>query len=128
MRSERVRVAAAWYNSLGAIEMNRHELAEERGLALHREVGRRLLGDPAVLAGARRRVEGWLQGGTVHAAYASAWREILEAPAAEIARLLEDPGERARALRQVTPFAGVVPARERWRIWDEVRRRLERAA
>lgn len=102
--------------------MNLHELAEERSLALHREVARRLVADPGLLAPARARVEGWIEEGRVHPAYASAWREILAGPPETIGAFLEDPSERARALRQVSPFAGVVPPLERWRIWRDVRR------
>jgi hypothetical protein len=36
-----------------------------------------------------------------------------------------DESEEARALRQVTPFAGAIDPRTRWRIWREVRAALE---
>jgi hypothetical protein len=104
--------------------MNLHELAEERSLALHEEVARRLREDPALLGMARSRVEDWLRQGSVHSEYARAWREILRRPVEEIGVLLTDRSERARALRQVSPFAGVVPARRRWEIWREVRERM----
>lgn len=87
---------------------------------MHREVARRLLEEPEVLATARARVEDWCRTGSVALHYAEAWSEILARPPEEISRLLTDTGERARALRQVTPFAGVVPPRVRWRIWREV--------
>jgi hypothetical protein len=35
-----------------------------------------------------------------------------------------DPAEGARALRQCSPFAGVIDPRTRWRIWREVRERF----
>jgi len=35
-----------------------------------------------------------------------------------------DPGEHARELRQSTPFAGIIPPRQRWRIWRETSERL----
>jgi hypothetical protein len=40
-------------------------------------------------------------------------------------RLLVDDDEEARSLRQATPFAGALKPRERWRIWDEERRRVD---
>ena len=43
----------------------------------------------------------------------------------EIAALLIDPSERARALRQATPFAGTLEPRERWKLWSDVRREWE---
>lgn len=54
-------------------------------------------------------------------AYAAAWRDRLGRPAGEEA-LLEDPGERARRLRQASPFAGLLDARTRWTIWREAGR------
>jgi hypothetical protein len=77
-----------------------------------------------VLGMARARVEDWLRQGSVHSEYARAWREILRGPVEEVVVLLTDRSERARALRQVSPFAGVVPARRRWEIWREVRERM----
>jgi hypothetical protein len=103
--------------------MNLHDLAEERSLALHVEIARRLEADPGILELARRRVQAWRQRGEVSNAYVDSWERILNRPLHEVARSLTDPGEDARALRQVTPFAGVVAPRERWRIWREVRER-----
>jgi hypothetical protein len=43
-----------------------------------------------------------------HPAYAQAWHELLSGPTERLLALLEDRGERARALRQCSPFAGIV--------------------
>jgi hypothetical protein len=40
-------------------------------------------------------------------------------------RFLVDPGAHATELRQSTPFAGAIDARERWRLWREVAERLQ---
>ena len=104
--------------------VNLHVLAEERSIELHRAVAERLLADPTVLEPVRARVETWLRDGSVHAEYARAWAEILARPLAEILPLLTDRGEHARALRQVTPFTGILDQQERLRIWAEVRERL----
>ncbi|MBI2945154.1 MAG: hypothetical protein HYY25_13225 [Candidatus Wallbacteria bacterium] len=97
-----------------------HRLAEERSLELHREIARRLLVDPRVLAAARERVGQWCSTGSVAPHYAQGWRQLLAEPPEEIVRRITDPSEEARALRQVTPFAGLIAPRERWRIWREV--------
>jgi hypothetical protein len=94
-----------------------HRLAEERSIALHAAVAERLRADPTIRERARARVEGWLRLGAVHPIYARAWTELLSRPVAEICTALTDPGERARALRQCSPFAFVLDARTRWRIW-----------
>lgn len=41
------------------------------------------------------------------------WGRVLNRPLATLLQVLEDPSPRARELRQVTPFAGVLSARER---------------
>lgn len=106
--------------------MDRHRLAEERGLAYHRVVAGRLGTEPALLATARARVGGWLAGASPAPFYAREWASVLEGTHEEIAAFLCDEGERARELRQSTPFAGAVEARERWRIWREVGDRCSR--
>lgn len=100
----------------------RHSVAEDASLALHGAVAERIRADPSLVGRARRRVEDWLRDGTVASLYAEAWREILARPADEVARFLEDPGERARQLRQTSPFAGVLDPRTRWAVWRRARR------
>ena len=101
---------------------NDHLLAEERSLALHREVARRVRDDPELVARARVKVDRWLADGGLAYAYADEWRRALAGPLDALCALLVDEGEHARALRQATPFTFVVPPRERWRIWRETRR------
>ena len=106
--------------------MNCHRLAEERSLELHREIARQLERDPARLERARTRVQAWLREGSVSRGYAEAWGRLCAGPMEMLLAALRDEGEAARALRQVTPFAGYVEPRRRWQIWREVRVRLER--
>lgn len=107
--------------------MNAHRLSEERSLALHRAVAERIASDPSVLERARERVRKWIVSGGVHRYYAEAWDEVLSRPLDEIRSFLSEDSERARALRQSTPFAGAIDPRTRWRIWREIREAMERA-
>lgn len=102
-----------------------HALAEERSLAYHREVAARLRSDPALVERARAHAESQLRRGGRSRPWFERWCEILAQSPEEIARVLVDPGEEARALRQSTPFAGALPPRERWRIWRATRERWE---
>jgi hypothetical protein len=103
------------------------QIGELRSVAYHRAVAARLLRDPALLEVARRRVRDWLVAGEPAAFYAEAWDEILARPVEDVAAFIETETEQARALRQVTPFAGFLDPRERWRIWREVRAQSERS-
>lgn len=105
--------------------MHAHALAEERSLALHRTVVERLEREPALIEVARARVRQWLVDGAVSPYYAKPWAELLDGPFEVLRATMLDPGERARALRQATPFAGFVDPRTRWQIWREVRERME---
>jgi hypothetical protein len=106
--------------------MNAHRLAEERSRAFHSAVADKLAAHPEMLERARARVRSWLDSGEVASYYARAWDEVLSRPLSEIRAFLEEDSEKARALRQVTPFAGAIDARPRWRIWREVRDAMER--
>lgn len=94
---------------------------------MHRAIADRLSADPSVLERARDRVRHWLDTSDVSPYWARKWQSILSRPVEEVCRFLVDEGEEARALRQVTPFAGAIDPRTRWRIWREVRARQEKA-
>ena len=101
-----------------------HGLAEERSLAYHRVVAGRLLREPHLLEGVRTRLLAWIKDDRSRH-HATAWLALVEGPIEDLRAFLVDRGQRARELRQSTPFAGLVDARERWRIWREVRAEFE---
>ncbi len=103
--------------------MDPHRLAEERSIAYHRVIAERMRQDSGVLEAARQRVQKWLAARPGPPHYARAWAEILARDVEAIAAFLVDPGERARELRQSSPFAGCLSARQRWQLWREVRER-----
>ncbi len=100
--------------------MDPHRLAEERSLALHRAVAERIRAEPGLIEAARKRVAAWIESGQVSPRYAGAWQRVLELPVERICVFLGESTEEARALRAVTPFAGVIDPRARWRIWKDV--------
>lgn len=99
--------------------MDGHRTAERRSLAYHRAIAARLV-DPGVIDRARDRVRQWSTRGDVSTYYVDAWRGLLDRPVAELAALLGEESEQMTALRQVSPFAGVLDPRTRWRIWRSV--------
>ena len=100
---------------------NPQRLAEERSLRYHREIALRMASDPSILSRARARVASWLETGRVARVYAERWRSLLDGPIAELVAAMEDPREAARDLRQVSPFAGALDPRTRWRLHREAR-------
>jgi hypothetical protein len=64
-------------------------------------------------------VRGWIARGEPHAFYADEWARLLALPVDALTASLVERSERASALRQVTPFAGALPPKQRWAIWRE---------
>jgi len=104
--------------------MDPHRVAEERSLAYHAMVAERLPVDERVLSRARARVAEWARNGTVHPHWVDAWHRLLTLPPSALGRTLIERSEDANALRQVTPFAGAIDPRTRWRLWRDIRIRL----
>jgi hypothetical protein len=93
-----------------------HRVAEERSIALHTEVARRLLARPELLDRARDRVAGWSRDGSVARCWVDAWTEVLQGSLGEVVNAITDPSEQGHNLRQTSPFAGVIDAQTRWHI------------
>lgn len=98
-----------------------HRILEARSLALHCLVVRKIERDPRLLEIARRNVGRWLRRDERPARALLEWRELLGRPWPEVALILTDPGEEAARLRQSSPFAGVLTAAERRRVYEAFR-------
>ncbi len=100
----------------------KHRLIEARSLAMHCLIARKITADPALLDVARRNLETWrARYGHSPPRALEEWRAILEQPWPDIAALITDPGESATRLRQSSPFAGVLTAAERKRVYEAFR-------
>ncbi len=91
---------------------------------MHAAVAERLLADPGLVMQARARASTWLDDGSVARPYALAWHALLSRSLEELTRALLEDSERMHDLRQVSPFAGVLDPRTRWRIHREVGERF----
>lgn len=87
-----------------------HRDADQRSLALHAEVARRLRANPELRVGARARLS------RISPAYREAWALALEGPLEQLLALLTDESESATALRQASPFSFVLDPKTRQRI------------
>lgn len=87
---------------------------DRRSIFLHHAIARRIAQDPeGVLRRARRNVARMTERHRSAAPLLREWRVLLERPLPDLLALLTDPAPRARELRHVTPFAGVLSAPER---------------
>jgi hypothetical protein len=88
-----------------------HRQAQLRGLAYHRALAKRLTAQ--MVSDARQVLAGWELAGRIAPVYASAWRELLSRPVAEVRRQLGADDPKMADLRQNSPFAGMLTERER---------------
>ena len=95
-----------------------HRLAERRSLAYHRAVAATL--DDNAIADARRRLLQWQADGKIDARWASVWQGVLDQPLPRVAKLISSDSQRARELRQSSPFVGLLNEQERRRVMEAV--------
>lgn len=96
-----------------------HRRADLRSLAYHRALAKRLrrpMADDAL-----KLLWKWRDQGTIDRRYADEWEQLLHRPMPEIRRVISEDTQRARDLRQNSPFAGMLSEPERRRINDEIR-------
>ena len=100
----------------------KHRIIEARSLAMHCLAAHKIMLDPALLVEVRGTLDTWRERyGKDTPRALEEWAAILRRPWPQIAAFITDPGEHATRLRQSTPFAGVLGARERKRIYAAFR-------
>lgn len=100
----------------------KHRIIEARSLAMHCLAAQKIMLDLALLDRVRGTLNAWRAHYGKDAPRAlDEWAAILRRPWPQIAAFITDPGERATRLRQSTPFAGVLRARERERVYAAFR-------
>jgi len=94
-----------------------HAQIEERSIVLHRVIAQRVSGNPTLLEVARTNLRRWAaqDGGRP---YWTEWENILKSPLEDILAFMVSPSEKARRLRQSSPFCGILTPRERWNIYE----------
>lgn len=99
-----------------------HEQIDKRSMAMALAVVELVDGDPgrSGLVRARATCERWLREYGPDPNVAE-WHGILKREWSEIRRVLLDPSEEGTRLRQNSPFAGVLPPRQRWDIYRRFR-------
>jgi hypothetical protein len=108
----------------GYVHSVSHKLTDEFSLELGRRVAARLRQQPALLRVAHENLDRWTRlnadAPSLLRCYAE-WRGILKRPLEEICGLLSSDHEEARRLRQNSPFAGVLSAKEVWELKQRFR-------
>ena len=100
-----------------SVSASGHLRIDRRSLALHHAVAEKLRAQPERIEIARENLRRWSAGAGRSQPYLDEWRRILDLPLEEILSLMEQDGERMTALRQSSPFAGILEPAERWAIY-----------
>ena len=95
-----------------------HARIDERILAMHRAIAVKLRAAPELLAIAYDNLRRWSESAGRSQPYCDAWMEVLARPFEEMLALIQEENESMHAMRQASPFAGVLSAKERWEIYD----------
>jgi hypothetical protein len=96
-----------------------HLRIDLRSLALHRAIADKVRSNPELLEIALANLDRWSLSPGRSQPYWDAWREILKRPLPEVLGLIVEQSEHMTAMRQATPFAGVLEPAERWAIYAE---------
>jgi len=99
-----------------------HRLLEARSLAMHAVIAQKIERDSRLLDVPRNNLKRWsARWENEVPAWYDEWRGIMNRPWPEIASLITEPSEQGARLRQSSPFAGVLSAEERRRIYEAFR-------
>ena len=99
-----------------------HRILDARSLAMHCKIAQKITRDPGLLDKARANLERWLaKSDDPQPQYLREWEVLLERPWPEIAEFITSMSDDATRLRSSSPFAGVLTADERERIYAAFR-------
>jgi hypothetical protein len=89
---------------------------------MHAVIAAKIMRDPDLLAKPRDNIKRWRgRFGKNPPRWIGQWRRILTLSYREIAALITEPSEEGARLRQSSPFAGMLTAQERRRIYETFR-------
>ena len=86
---------------------------------MHRAIAEKLRANPELLVIARENLARWRPTAGRSNPYLDAWSELLDQPLENLLAGMVEDGERMTAMRQASPFAGILTAKERWAIYDQ---------
>jgi hypothetical protein len=97
-----------------------HLDTEARSLALHRLVAQKIQHDPALMNHVADNLARWKKRVCQNSQpYILAWEALLGQGLAACLRIATEDSEYANAMRQCSPFAGVLSPQERWQFLRE---------
>jgi hypothetical protein len=100
---------------------NYHRIIEKRSIALHELVREKLLSKPELVEDVKAYVVKLSQVHPSSKFYFDKWLELLEGSRDFLLKKLTEDSEEMCAMRQSSPFAGILNPRERWEVYETFR-------
>jgi hypothetical protein len=95
--------------------MSDHDRIDARSLAMHQRIAERIRQEPALMDRARATLARWRSTVSPDAQpYLQEWQGLMDAGLETCLRVATEDSQRARALRQASPFAGLLSNAERF--------------
>lgn len=105
-----------------SITYSNHQLLDARSLALHCKIVQKINKDHSLLQIPHQNLKRWRKNSQEQIpGYINEWENILEQPWTNVAAFITNFSEKARRLRQSSPFAGVLSPKERKLIYEAFR-------
>jgi hypothetical protein len=99
-----------------------HRILDARSLAMHVLIAEKVCKDPHLIDKAKHNLQRWRERSAGELApWMGEWARILTRPCLEIAAVMTDMNATSTRLRQSSPFAGILSASERKRIYEAFR-------
>jgi len=107
--------------------MNMQKRSDERSIALHREIAKKLRADPTLWNIPKHNIIRWKNSMGGLAPAVREWENVLNTRSREqILSVLESDSEESVRLRSSSPFTGILSARERKRIFESYKMKRTR--
>lgn len=108
--------------------MRTHQAIDRRSLDLHRLVAEKIRADPALADAARATLARWRQCADPRSQpYLREWERLFAAGLELALSVATEDSEHGAAMRQASPFCGVLANRERFRFLREWQERVQEA-
>lgn len=100
-----------------------HQWLDQRSLALHRLITEKIRRDPDLFENVKRTIARWSQIVCANSQpYVKEWQRLVDLGIEECLAVTTEDSERANAMRQTSPFCGILTNEERWEFlleWDK---------
>lgn len=98
-----------------------HSTIDQRSIDLHRKIAEKIRNNPSLFSLAQKKLSEFITAGNSSLPYFIQWKEIFDSGLDFVLKEITKDTEKMRALRQSSPFTGILTPKERWSIYETYR-------